>query len=153
MRAEQLNGPVEILNAHRQAPEAGGMVRAARTLDRVLGLLNQLKDLGAETKERLTRRAGGSGLVANPAQVKARALKRGDAALQRRRGRNDVIDRDDAVGVGGRERSWQMLGYGRREPVELCAGEIAQRPAEDASPAAVATKKPQSHPADLTAPT
>ena len=111
------------------------MVRAARMLDRVVGFLDQLEDLGAEAEERLARRARGSGLLANPAQVQARALKRVDAAIQGRRGRDDVVDRDDTVRVGGRRSAWRVLGDGRRQPVELRGGEITQRPAEDASPA------------------
>ena len=62
-----------------------------------------------------------------------------------------MIDRDDPVGVGWGRSSWRVLGYGRRQPVELGGGDVAQRPAQDASPAGVFAKKPQAHAADLTA--
>jgi hypothetical protein len=50
------------------------MVISARAFDYLMGLLDQLEDLGAETEERLAWRPGGSGLLADSAQVKAGAL-------------------------------------------------------------------------------
>ena len=147
MRAKQRHRPVEVLDAHRQAPEARRMILTVRALWRVVGFLDQLENLGAEAKERLTRRTGGRGLLADATQVQPRTLKRPNAAIQRWGERDDVIDRHDPVRMRGRGISWRTLGYGCWQPVELRIREVAQRPAEDASLRPV-LEKSQPHPAE-----
>src|SRR4029077_5606473 len=125
IRPEQLRCLVEIVHQDREAPEARRTVGSPRALDRLVRLLDQLEDLGAEAEERLTWRAGGGWLLANPAQIQARALQCTDAAVKRRGHRHDVVDRDDAVRVGGCEDLLRSCRDARRKPVELYADDVA----------------------------
>ena len=95
--AEQLDRALQLTHPQRQTPEARGTIFPAGALDDVLRLCHQLKDLLAEPEERLARRPRGRRLLTHAAQVKARRLQRFHAPVERRRHRDDVVDREHPV--------------------------------------------------------
>jgi len=151
VRPEDLHGTVEVLDSQGQTPRARGASRSTPTLNDTVGLLDDLEDLGPEPKERLTWCSGRGRLLADRAQIQPGRLECPHAAIERGRERNDVIDRQHPVRMGGRGRRHRGLRADRRQPIELDTRDPAQRPAEDSPPGPTAGET-HANLAELTAP-
>ncbi len=133
MRAKRSAARVEILDQQREAPEARRVIaRRRRARSTSCGSWISSRISPPEAEERLARRARGRRLLAHAAQIEAGRLQRRDAAVEvaarpPRRGRSRARRWDAPARV--RQRA---LGERRRQPVELRAVSVAQRPAGDA---------------------
>src|SRR6202040_3285256 len=96
-------------------------------LDDLLRFLHDLEDLRTQPEERLARSTRGGWLLADAAQIEAGLEHQANAAIERRAHRDDVIDRDDPVGMWGCDCGLGRLRAARRQAVELGRGDRAQR--------------------------
>ncbi len=131
VRAEGLDGQLEVLGEKREPPEAGGAIGMPCVAEHLLRLLDDLEDLAAEPKESLAGRTRRRRLLPDSSQVKAGRLQRGHRPLEIWGRRHDVVDRGHAVGMLAKIGDGRRAGGARRgQAIERRAHGAPQRPSQ-----------------------
>jgi hypothetical protein len=136
--SETLRGNLEVLDGERQAPQPSMEISPSVRNGNALGLLNDLENLLAKPEERLAWCSRRGRLLAYPAQLQTGGLEGLHGAIQRGRDRDDVVKDNHSVGVGGCGDPCRRLRAGRRQTVEVHAGDRAQGPARYPAPGTAA---------------